>query len=299
MLKNLSAVDADSIMNIVGANNIIKSDVIKMLSVSGEVSEEQLMELYKDTFNVKHVLDRVDSFVHSILFSTKADRYLLYIADHTADKKDMFRYSLAVTKPYKGTRPPTPAYMRYWKPIIAEHLINKWGAIPQRWIEADDACAIAMTKYKDLYNCTLCSPDKDLKQIPGNHYDYSKLVYASIDTTESYRILFAQCMVGDSTDNIPGLKGVGKKSPLLKFPGCSNFEHFKAYTIKCFADKNCTEEYYNEQMSLIFMLREDRYGSTVNLDVPLIFDAKASVADELVPVEKRSATAAPVVPPML
>lgn len=290
--KKLTVVDADSIINIVAANYIIKGDTLKLLSVT-EPTEESVQEAYARTFVVKDVLARVDSFVTSILTVTKADFYQLFIADHTAEKTDMFRYKLAVSKPYKGNRPKSPAYLTYWKPIIANHLINRWLASPQRWIEADDAAAISIEKYRDTYDCTLCSPDKDLRQVKGKLYNYAKLTHHFYTEDEAVSFLFAQCMIGDTqTDNIPGLPKVGKKSPLLKFPNCHTFEQYKAYTIKCFADKGYSEEYYNEQMGLIFMLRKDAHGSTVEQD-PI------HVANLAAPASAVLKQASNVIPPML
>jgi len=79
-------------------------------------------------------------------------------------------------------------------------------------IEADDACGIAAEKYRGVYNkVTIASPDKDLFQIPECwFFDYYKraTVYCT-KSTAVYKFC-KQLILGDSTDNIPGVMGAGK-----------------------------------------------------------------------------------------
>jgi len=74
----------------------------------------------------------------------------------------------------------------------------------------------------------ICSRDKDLRQVPGWQYSWElgkqpefgpemidKLGYLKFDnqkkklTGTGLSFFFAQCLMGDSTDNIPGLPGCG------------------------------------------------------------------------------------------
>ena len=53
--------------------------------------------------------------------------------------------------------------------------------------------------------------DKDLLQIPGNHYNFNKKTHRFVSDDEAHKLLMIQCLTGDRTDNIPGIKGIGPK----------------------------------------------------------------------------------------
>ena len=86
------------------------------------------------------------------------------------------------------------------------------GAVPADGMEADDLVSIwayeAREKEEDY---VICGIDKDLKQIPGTHYNYNKDTWDFVDDATAIRNLMLQCLTGDSADNIPGLKGIGPK----------------------------------------------------------------------------------------
>lgn len=261
MVRNVSIIDADSIIHIVASSFQVNKETLKFMQLEdGGEDIEAINELYKQGFDVKVVLDRVGSFISDILTVTEADCYLGYIANEA--KSHTFRHDIAVTKPYKGKRPPTSSQVRYWKPLMTEYMVKEWGFHRISDIEVDDACTVAHTKFsKDPnYTSTICSPDKDLKQIEGKLYNYSEKEFFHISNQEANRALYTQLLVGDSSDNIPGLKGVGKKSKLLQaFDGCKNFIDFNNYVRKCYYDKGQTDEYFREQLTLLYMARTEKY----------------------------------------
>lgn len=103
-----------------------------------------------------------------------------------------------------------------WYEFIRQHLIDKWNAITVNNIEADDALSITQRYYNKINKNTtiIASKDKDLLQIPGLHYRIptkSTFPYTivEIDETQAFQSLMQQSMMGDSTDDIPGIKGIG------------------------------------------------------------------------------------------
>jgi DNA polymerase-1 len=81
--------------------------------------------------------------------------------------------------------------------------------------EADDAVSIIA---RDYYVCSgasdkyiIAGVDKDLLQIPGDHYNYVKDTIRYQASWEADRWFFYQLLMGDVADNIPGIKGVGPK----------------------------------------------------------------------------------------
>jgi len=153
--------------------------------------------------DISKVLEEVDQFIVDILHQTGARQYAGFLTP-----KHYFRYDVATYKPYKGNRPDNPEWVKKWKPYIIQHMIDKWGFVLCRDMEADDAVAILQ---QSMVNTTICSPDKDLKQIPGNHFDYKTGVKVFVTDAEAMRSFFYQMMVGDTVDNIAGVPKMGPK----------------------------------------------------------------------------------------
>lgn len=125
-----------------------------------------------------------------------------------------FRHGIATRASYKGHRSgaPQPAHMR----AIRKHLIYR-GAIVSAGEEADDLIGIAMSANKDA----ICvSIDKDLKQLPGRHYDFTKKEEATISAKEAVINFYSQVLSGDPTDAVPGLPGVGPVKARKALEGC-------------------------------------------------------------------------------
>ncbi len=128
-----------------------------------------------------------------------------------------FRHSIATRATYKGNRSgtPTPTHLK----AIRQHLCSKHGAISSAGEEADDLLGIAMTSYPDS---VLCSIDKDLMQLPGRHYDFVKKEEVTVTPKQAVINFYAQVLSGDSTDNVPGLPGIGPVKARKALDGCRN-----------------------------------------------------------------------------
>jgi 5'-3' exonuclease len=133
-----------------------------------------------------------------------------------------FRTEHAKTAEYKanrGSKPKLYKEMREWMQF-------KWNAQIIDGMEADDQLAIRQTQEGD--NSVIVSRDKDLRMVEGWHYGYScgsqpefelrwidKLGYLEYSKKGTkgggIKFFFAQLLMGDKTDNILGVKGVGAK----------------------------------------------------------------------------------------
>lgn len=134
-----------------------------------------------------------------------------------------FRYDIAKTKPYKGTRVENKPW--HYKNITA-YLTNVLNAEVVTHIEADDRIAILQSQYPGQY--VICSRDKDLKQIPGWFYSwelgrqpsfgpYLIEKQGTVELSADHKKListglaafYGQVLTGDRVDNIPGLAKCG------------------------------------------------------------------------------------------
>ncbi|MEM4379927.1 MAG: hypothetical protein QXL01_04485, partial [Thermoplasmatales archaeon] len=59
-------------------------------------------------------------------------------------------------------------------------------------------------------NSIICSIDKDLHQLPGQHYNFVKSEFFVIDENEAALAFWSSMLIGDASDNLPGIPGLGK-----------------------------------------------------------------------------------------
>jgi len=120
-----------------------------------------------------------------------------------------------------------------YKRVITE-LGKRYEVIKLPTLEADDALGIYATAHTGNI---VCSPDKDLRQIPGKLYDMKELT--TIDPIEGAKWHLIQTLAGDQTDGYSGVPGIGIKRAVALFE-----EH--GYTwktvVKAFEDKDLTED---------------------------------------------------------
>ena len=196
MQKKLTIIDADSIIYNV-AYRFKKSKASKMLEMS------------------------VNKFISDILINTKADVYLGFYGSKEPNAKPNFRFD--VYEKYKGTRPETPDFVVKWRPIIHKLFKEKWGFIPVDAMEADDAVAICHEYYLDTYAITVATADKDLRQLRNiTFYDFNKHKAENIDTLQAIKNISKQLLMGDTSDNIPGLPGIGKVTAQKMVDECNS-----------------------------------------------------------------------------
>ena len=105
---------------------------------------------------------------------------------------------------YKAHRAETPK-PRYLFPTL-DYLQDYWGASWREGLEADDLLGIEATKDPTK---VICSTDKDLDQIPGFHYNWRKYSMYYVAPEEGDKWFWKQMLIGDTVDNIKGIRGIG------------------------------------------------------------------------------------------
>lgn len=131
-----------------------------------------------------------------------------------------FRHELY--EAYKANRGPMDEEMAEQMPYF-QPLINSFGvhslSIPG--IEADDIIASLVAKYKDEYKITIVSSDKDLMQLLGGNVTMLDTMKNKVmdenAVAEKFgvtpdKVIEVQSLIGDSSDNIPGVPSVGPKT---------------------------------------------------------------------------------------
>jgi hypothetical protein len=117
---------------------------------------------------------------------------------------ETFRHREAVTRPYKGNR--KAEHRPTYEKEIRNYLIANWNCVIAEDEEADDLMGIGQTEFPDS---TIITMDKDLDQVPGKKYNWIKEEHSVITPEQAHYNFHMQLLTGDSTDNIPGLPGIG------------------------------------------------------------------------------------------
>jgi len=116
-----------------------------------------------------------------------------------------FRHEVATSVPYKGNRDRShrPTYEKELRNFIVE----TWPTTIAVNEEADDLLGIEQTRIGA--NSIIVSIDKDLDQIPGLKHNFTYNRTYEITNEQAIYNFHLQLLMGDSTDNIPGLPGIG------------------------------------------------------------------------------------------
>lgn len=159
-------------------------------------------------------------------------------------KGGSYRDRIATVRPYKGNRDPT--HKPYHYDAIRDYLRTQYGSYITSGIEADDAVSIFAHHHYSIGGGSLvvATIDKDLDQIPGNHYNYMNKVFYAITESEAERFFVYQCLAGDITDNIVGVWKCGDKAAngILDSLSNSDFERRNSANYRAAAARHAVVE---------------------------------------------------------
>ena len=161
-------------------------------------------------------------------------RHFLFVQD---GKGKNFRHDIYPL--YKANREATPEdLVRQLEPIA--RMVRALG-IPREvseGCEADDCIASLAARLSGKRPVVIVSGDKDLKQCLGPDvymwdpaFREEKLLSAATFTAETgfspYQLADVQALVGDTSDNIPGVPGIGPKTAQKIFEICPSLEDIR------------------------------------------------------------------------
>ncbi len=138
----------------------------------------------------------IDQCVEQIKTACKSDDIEIFLSDHTC-----FRNDLATIAEYKAGRSDPPVH----KDAAKNRLLKTYNAILEPNLEADDLMGMRQTT-----ETAIVSIDKDLRQIPGKHYNFVEDKKFVMSKQEADEWFMHQLMTGDRVDNIKGLPGIGE-----------------------------------------------------------------------------------------
>lgn len=182
---------------------------------------------------VEHAIANLRSSLRRVHEVCGEGESLLYLSG-----KHCFREDLATIRPYKGNRDPDYKPVHYAE--MRRYAVEQLGAIVCDGIEADDAVAIAATENPET---VIVSNDKDLRQIPGWHWDWTKDDKPEqVDKKAAALFFYRQVLTGDSTDNIEGVPGLGPAGAGRVLDGVSSPKDAERRVYQVYKEKFGAEE---------------------------------------------------------
>ena len=219
-------------------------------------------------------------FMNSLLDVIKRERpdHLAVCFDKggSADRVEMY-------EAYKANRDETPEAIKIAVPYIEE--ILKAMHIPimvKNGYEADDVIGtLSKQAEKEGYKTFMVTPDKDFAQLVSDNIFMYRPVFgggyetwgvpevkAKFEIEDPSQVIDFLGMMGDSSDNIPGLPGVGEKTAKKFIQQYGSMENLLANTHEL---KGKMKENIEANKELG---RLSKQLATIMLDVPVTFDAK-------------------------
>lgn len=213
---------------------LIDGDII-LYSVAWGSEKEEF------SWNVKY---NIYQTVLNILSKTQTSNYIAYITGN-----NNFRKEIDLPRKYKANR---KTEKPKWFKFVKETLINDLGFIVVDNIETDDAISICSTHIK---NFIICTNDKDLMQISGEHYNFIADVFINVSKEEANRFFWSQMLTGDPADNVEGIRGLGPKGVYKMFKDVADYKQIvlEAY-IKHYGEYKGIEYFYKHYILLKLLL---------------------------------------------
>ena len=222
---------------------LIDADAIVWIASWGLTTPDEL----------KKGITKIDDIIKDIVTQAYADDFMVYL-------KGESNFRNRIIDDYKGHRSneKPPLFER-----LFSYLVREYNALESVDQEADDAIGIEAFRRMSMESkYIICTTDKDMKQIPGPHYNYHAKSRVGFNTTtdEADHFLYSQIISGDPTDNIKGLFRVGEKTAMKWLSSCTN--NIESYEIVAQAWQNAHPEDWEQRMTecaqLVYIRRKPR-----------------------------------------
>ena len=191
---------------------------------------------------------RADELLYRIIGSVQSTEHRIFISGGSNFRKTLY-------PGYKANRD------KLIRPValesVREFLVREWGAEVCAGYEADDGIGIAATA-----DSVICSIDKDLRQIPGEHFNFVKDEFETVDPYSAALAFWTQMLVGDASDNVPGISGIGPVKAARALVGLSP-EEMEATTRNLYGDP----EWFSLNWRLLKVIRSEEEWNEIEATI--------------------------------
>lgn len=204
--------------------------------------------------------ERFNDSVATLAAKVGADEVVLCVTDSTN-----FRYGFY--SEYKSNR--KVGVKPLLVPVLRDMIAEDPRGYRRPGLEGDDIMGILQTMPGS--GDTICvTIDKDLKTIPGEHYDFRKDSRFSVSEGEADQYHLLQTLMGDATDGYPGCRGIGEKKAqnLLPGPVTDVAEAWEKVVVPAFEKAGFDEEFALSQARVARILRASDYNPKTREVIP-------------------------------
>lgn len=203
---------------------------------------EENIVFSKTAGDLAHTLSNVKNILDGILQEFPDHDYQVFIGGHSN-----FRYD--VYSEYKAHRNNDARPIHEGE--IRKYLMRHYDAEEVDFEEVDDR--VSYLGYHDP-DGIIVSVDKDLLNTPGVHYNFVKKEVYEISEEQGNLNFARQLLTGDSSDNIPGLPGVGAKTAEKVLPRYR--DDWEQIVYNEYKKRGFDYEYFRMNGKLLWMRRE-------------------------------------------
>jgi DNA polymerase-1 len=151
-------------------------------------------EKYK---TLKKAKKQVDSIIDTIMSKTRGSEYLVVLT-----LSRCFRYNIFPEYKIHRKKLEKPEHFD----AIKAYIIKKYRAFSVDTLEADDVVRVLS---KQIQDSIIASPDKDILQLKGTHFNYKSNLFHTTTELEASTYFWNNMITGQSGDGIKGIAGKG------------------------------------------------------------------------------------------
>jgi 5'-3' exonuclease len=228
---------------------LIDGDLVCYRSAASANNDEEWVAQTRASKTIQDIMEETFADSH-LIFLTRSDTNFRKTIDplYKANRKDIER----------------PQHLA----AVQQFLVTNYGASWCEGYEADDALGVSQTTLGDSI---ICSLDKDLLQIPGKHYNWVNKEFKTVTEEEGLRSFFAQSLIGDTSDNIFGIKGLGKVKTERILRDLTPSECYSTCR-----DLYADDDRYHRNLSLLWIWRK-MYDNCPYVPTEIIYDCPSDV----------------------
>lgn len=227
----------------------------------------------------------------NIMLKAVEDEKSDYIAVAFDLKAPTFRHK--IFDAYKGTRKPMPEELHEQVPIIKDILkAMNIPVITMEGYEADDILGtLAKKNQKVGYNVVILSGDRDLLQLADEHIKirlpktikgkteienyYPQDVFDKYQATPS-EFIDLKALMGDSSDNIPGVPGIGEKTAMAIISKYHSIEEAFAHV-----DEITPTKAKNSLRDNFELAKLSKVLATIEINAPVDFEPESGSTERI------------------
>lgn len=197
-----------------------RADLIHRIGNNDWELEDELEDL-----GLEPAIQRMEEWLDTVVTTSGTSKMRVFLTGSAN-----FRFKLASILPYKGNRDHTkkPIYLQAIRDII----IDKYKGESVDYLEADDLLSINQTN-----DTIIVTQDKDLNMVPGLRYYTNSNEIKLLEEPYCSTFFYAQILMGDATDNIPGLSYVGEKTAFKMLQKARSKEELYNCVVQAYSDR--------------------------------------------------------------